>query len=747
MRLALTAAVAAVGALAAVVLADAAPSGWHLADAGWRAALVGVAALAGSRARRWSLLWAAAVVVPAAGGWYPVVAGMAALAAAAMLVFRFRDRVLGAFVGASASLCALVLERPDRTWATAAIAAVALLPMFVSGYQRSRRRTRRTVRWIAAGLAVFSLVALGGAAAFGLQQRTAIDEAVDETREAVDALAQDDTETARAGFRRAADAFRRVYDASSAPWMLPARGAPVIGANLGMARAAAEVGADLNLTADELAAQLDQEALRAPEGGIDLAVLADMQQPVDVAVDRIGAAQRAVADADSSWLLRPLRSGIEELLDQLDRAQGSAELAEMAVERAPSLLGADGPRRYLLLMGNPAETRDVGGHIGNWAEVIVQDGRFTVADSGSPYELANPATDPPLEFHGDYPVSLVELRPQYHPQNWGGTPDFPSVARLAADLYPQARPGATLDGVLYADPAAFAALLNFTGPVAVQGTDLQLTPDNAVEFLTSGQFQAFDTELEGNIAVSGLIEDVMDRFGHSQLPGPKELADVLGPLVEQGRLQFASLHPGDEELLDRLGLLGRVERPDGGDLLGVMTRNTNPSKMDVYLRRQVLYRAEWNASSGAVEATVRVTLTNDAPSSGLPDVVANPIPGLDAGTNRTTVSVLSPFAVTAATLDGEPVGSGTQHELPGIDRHSVLVDLPAGSTRVLELELSGELTRGRPYRLRWVGQPSANPGEVEVQIDATGGFAGSQDRNFLLDGARDRVVTVGDDTT
>lgn len=742
MKLALVGVIAAVGAACAVVLADSAPTGWAPADAVWRAALVAVAALAGSRARRWSLLWSAVIVAPAAGEWYPAVAGVAVLLAAGMLLLKFRDRALGALVGALVGLCALVLDRPEWTWATAAVAAVALVPMLISGYRRCRRRTRRRVRWVAAVLVVFLLVAVGGAAAFGLQQRDAIDRAVDQTRRAVDALAADDTDAAQAGFRSAAGTFREVHDAASAPWMLPARTAPALGANLQMARAAAQVGADLNVTADELAAELDQEALRAPEGGVDLAVLADMEQPVGTAVARVADARAAIADADSPWLLRPLRSGIEELVEELDRAQGSAELAEMAVQRAPSLMGAEGPRRYLLLLGNPAETRDLGGHIGNWAEIQVHDGRFAVTEVGSPYELTNPTATPPLQFHGGYPVSLVELRPQYHPQNWGGTPDFPSVARLAADLFPQARPGATVDGVLYADPAAFAALLHFTGPVAVRGTDLQLTPDNAVQFLTRDQFSVFPTELEGNAAVSDLVEEVMERFGGSRLPSPKDLADVLGPIVEEGRLQFASMHAEDEPLLDRLGLLGKVERPDGGDLLGVVTRNTNPSKIDVYLRRQVEYRAEWNASSGSVEATVRVTLTNEAPPSGLPDVVANPIAGLDPGTNRTTVSVLSPFEVTGATLDGAPVGSGTQPELPGVRRHSVLVDLPAGATRVLELHLEGDVAPGQPYRLRWIGQPSAEPGEVDVQIEGAHGQLPAGGRNFRLDGARDRTVTV-----
>src|SRR5690606_8357779 len=137
------------------------------------------------------------------------------------------------------------------------------------------------------------------------------------------------------------------------------------------------------------------------------------------------------------WLVGPLRDGLDELLDELGAAGDSALTAELAVEEVPGILGAEGPRRYLMLLGNPAEARDIGGHIGNWAEVIAENGVLTISVVGQPYDLSSPATSPPLSLTGGaYPQSLMELRPQYFPQNWGGTADFPTVARLAKELYP-----------------------------------------------------------------------------------------------------------------------------------------------------------------------------------------------------------------------------------------------------------------------------------------------------------------------
>lgn len=742
-KLAAVAAVAALGALVAV-FADAAPTSWPLVDAAYRAALVVACALAGSRARRWSLVWAAVVATLAGGGWFHLAAIAALAGAVAMYVLRFRDRVLGATVGAAIGLAVLHLARPGINGGTAAAAAVAVVPLLASGYRRSRRRTRRVVVGGIVVAVATCIAALAGAAAFGLDQRAAITAAVDETSRAVDALAADETDVAQQGFASAAAQFAAIRDSADAPWLIPARLVPVVGSNLRMVRTAAGVGAELNQVADELSTSIDQEALRGPTGGVDVAVLREMAEPVQRAARQIDSARAAVEDVRSAWLLGPVQEGVDELVRELDRAGGSATTAAMAVERGPALLGADGPRRYLMLLGNPAETRDIGGHIGNWVEVAVEDGNFSLTEIGSPYELSSPTREPQLEMTpGAYPQTLVELRPQMHAQNWGGTPDLPTVARLAADLYPQARPGRTLDGVIYADPFAFAALLEFTGPVEVPSIGLTLTPENAVRFLTADQFSAFGTEQEGNAATNDLIEEVVDRFSSGQLPSPRRLVEVLGPLVERGRLQFASLHEEDNPLLDRLGLLGRVERPGAGDLLGVFTRNTNPSKIDVYLHKSVRYLVDWDPDTGSAHARLVVTLSNEAPAEGVPTVVANPIPGLAPGTNRTTLSILSPSSVRSVTVDREPVGVGTQQDLRGVHRHNVLVEIPPGEERVVEFELQGLLGARVPYVLQWVGQPSVNPGEAVVEVRSTGSRRDTEptSRRFELLGDEDSLLS------
>jgi hypothetical protein len=736
--------VALVGGLVAATASEASPTAWPLADAVERALLVALCALAGSRARRWTLLWAGAVAL-VCGGTTARVLGLCIVATTgALFLLHRRDRVVGAALGAAAGLAALDLQWPTGSGLTALVAAIAIAPLLLSGFRRAGSRPRR---WIAlGGVAVGVLVVLGVAVAavFGLQQRSAVQSAVDRTRAAVDAVGGEDPAAARARFTEASDAFGAIADAGDAWWLAPARALPLVGPNLDLVRVAASTGADLNDAAAGLSSSVDQDALRRPDGGIDLTVLAGMDGPARKASTALRRAEADLRGARSPWLVAPVEDRLSEFRGQLASARRSAEVAELAVQRAPALLGADRPRRYLLLLGNPAEARDLGGHLGNWAEVMADGGKLRLVDVGTPYDLLSPSTTPPpFMTPGAYPQSLVEMRPQYFPQNWSGSVDMPTVTRLAAELYPQARPGHDLDGVIYADPAAFAGLLSITGPVPVPGSDVTLSADNAVSFLTVGQFAVIPDNGNGSRALDEVIRSVVAGFTNAKLPSPRRLADVFGPVVDQGRLQFVSTHPEDTQLLKEVGLFGDATRPGDGDLLAVVNRNANPSKIDAYLRRDVSYDVSWDPATGRTRSRVTIRLTNDVPAVGtLPPVVVQTPDGVPVGTNRTLLSVLSPLDAVSATVDGDRAGIGTQQEDATVRRHTVLVDVAPGATRTVTLDLEGAVGVG-DYVLRWIGQPLVDPGRVHLSVRSSGAplpLGAAVERDFRGDG--DRTVSV-----
>lgn len=728
----------------AALTSSAAPTGSGAIDVFYRAGFVVITTLAGARARRWTLAVGAGLVTLGAVGWWGV-AGLAALTITLALAWEGRrHRVAAACAGALIGIAALHLAWPRTTFATAFLAGVATVPMWISAYRTSSRIVRRRIRIAAAVAAAVIVTGVFASALFAVSQRSNVQVAIDEALGAAGQIGSGSGEAPTAGFDTARERLTQVVDAANAPWMVPARFIPVVGTNVNAIRGSAAAGASLAEAAARLSTDVDYRNLHRVGGGIDLAVLRSFQAPLAQADTALAVSEATLRGADSPFLLPPISSRMASLTRRVSAAHHDATTARMGAEVAPGLLGGSGQRRYLVLLGNLAEARDIGGHLGNWAEITADDGHFQVVRVGLPGDLLGGETAGQLLLPdaASFPRSLTEMNPTTYPQNWGATVDMPTVARLAAELYPQTHGGGPLDGVIYADTKAFGAALAITGPIPIPETDLTIDSSDAAAFLERGQYTEFQRQSIGDLAVTALVRKALGRLLEGTLPAPDKVAASFGPAVAQGHLRFVSMHRGDLPFLDRLGLVGAVQPIRGADLLAVVNRNINPSKIDSYLERRIDDAVTFDPATGAVRSDVTITLTNTAPADGLPRVVGNPPPGSPPGTNRTEVAVLSPLAASGAALDGVPTAIGTRTDVHGLARHSVLVDLAPGQTRTLVVRLTGRVS-GPDYRLTWIAQPMANDDTATLSVRSTGAPLHDGLRTERRDVAnRDQVITV-----
>ena len=111
---------------------------------------------------------------------------------------------------------------------------------------------------------------------------------------------------------------------------------------------------------------------------------------------------------------------------------------------------------------------------------------------------------------------------------------------------------------MYADPTAFAALLELTGPVEADGQTL--SADNAVQFLTKDQYAAADGA--GSTGV-GPLDPRRARALHRQrsCPARADLARAFGPAIAAGHLQFVTQRRPDDELLGDRASTSRSSPP------------------------------------------------------------------------------------------------------------------------------------------------------------------------------------------
>ena len=227
----------------------------------------------------------------------------------------------------------------------------------------------------------------------------------------------------------------------------------------------------------------------------------------------------------------------------------------------------------------------------------------------------------------------------------------------------------------------------------------------------------YETRQERIDVLDEASRSTFDAFIHAGRLQPTRVAEVLAPAVAEGRIVASSSDPEEASFIERLGLSGAFPTADGGDLFGLVTQNAGNNKIDAYLHRSVEYRASFDPNSGDVEASVSVTLRNDAPDAGLPDyVIANrESSGQPDGTNWTWFNFYSPHELVSMSVGGEPVAVGAKREL-GVNVYQTYLAVPSKSEVQISLYLKGTIDRDDQYRVAWYQQPLSYPDEVQVYV-------------------------------
>ena len=520
-----------------------------------------------------------------------------------------------------------------------------------------------------------------------LDARSSVATGIDAARSGFDAAREGQEQVAVEQFEDAAVAFRDANDALSRPWAVAGRGVPLLGQH---ARAMAEIteaGTELAGTAADAAGDAPIEELQFSEGVLDLARVAEFAEPLDRAEAALVAADDVARDVDSAWLLPPLADRVDQFADEIEEARPQAEIAREGVAVAPDLFGGDGLRRYFIAFVTPAEQRALGGFMGNFGVLTADHGDVTLARSDEIVNLQDVLTANEATITG--PDDYVARYERFVPNTYVGdvtlSPDFPSVATVIEELFPQGG-GQPLDGVILIDPIALQALLTFTGPITVEGLDTPLTTENAADILLREQYVDFESREDRKDFLEDASQATFEALTSGDLPGPRRVTEVLGPMVDQGRLMVHSIHDEEQAFFERVGLDGAFPDVADGDLIGVTTQNSGHNKGDSFLTRRLDYRATVDPETGVIEATATLTLENTAPAGGLPDVLigVNPAPGtpnlpdLPPGTNRMYLSLYSPHALTSADVDGVPFAVDAQQEL-GVNVYAQYVDVPPES--------------------------------------------------------------------
>jgi outer membrane murein-binding lipoprotein Lpp len=396
-----------------------------------------------------------------------------------------------------------------------------------------------------------------------------------------------------------------------------------------------------------------------PAGWVDLSVLLRAAPDVQQAVAQAQTLQDALAGIAPDDLVGPLADPVAQVQDALAGVD-LAGLGDLAAA-APGLLGADGPRTYLLLTLNPAELRAQGGIVGSVAVLQARDGAVGLVGQRSTADLPERATSVlPLTAEEQ---TLYTDRLGRWIQDTVLTPDFPRAAEVAAAFWADAT-GQQVDGVLATDPVAVADLLAATGRgLTVDGQ--QITADTLLATLLRDTYLEHGDPRDGDAFYAQVAAAVVGMLGDAAADPAtaRPAVQAVATAVSEGRVRGWSAHPAEQQAIAGSPLGGAfLSAPDDvtADAVGLFLDDGTAGKLDYDLDATVSVTFA-GCGTDAPVATVTLDLAYEPPAdvADLPaQVVGDGGSGLPAGWLATNVSVYSARGGTPLEVrrDGAVVG-------------------------------------------------------------------------------------------
>jgi hypothetical protein len=570
-----------------------------------------------------------------------------------------------------------------------------------SGRSGSRRRKRRFYRrpafWVTL---VVVIVVLGGAAAgLGvvlLKQATEAKgyllQAASLAGQVEDGVAQSNTASAESAANQMAADTAKARSLTSGPLWKIAGWVPVFGNNFRAVSTASVVIDDVATKVVQPASKLNLGVFRPSGGRIDLQGVRGLTSTADRMAAELTSAKTTMDGVSRFGLLPQVSSGVDELSSEVAKAASLGTSLKNVVSLLPGVLGADGPKNYLMLFQNNAETRGWGGNPAALMLVHLDNGSLTVSVQSNSSDFSVPANpivplDPSME-------NLYGSKIGRYVQDVTTPADFPYTAQLATAMWIK-RYGGTLDGVGSFDPVALSYLLQATGPIATPSGDT-LTAQNAVPFLLNGVYIKYPDPDVQNAVFAGAASAVFSTVQAGNF-NVKDFVTALTKAAQEHRLLFVDNDAAVQKVIDTTPMSGTMPTTNASNTgIGVFFDDTTGAKMDYYLHPKItLTRTQCDASGQTI--TGQVVLDNTAPAdsaTALPAYITGPYYRNGRIAMDVVIYGVPGGALSNLTVDGSPVKANYQGTNLGRPAAKVSVIVPPGSSLTIGFTTTGSSGAG-----------------------------------------------------
>ncbi|WP_173922347.1 DUF4012 domain-containing protein [Agromyces sp. Marseille-P2726] len=525
-------------------------------------------------------------------------------------------------------------------------------------------------------------------------------------------LAAGDNEGAKATAQQVTEYAAEARKQTDDPLWRSLEWVPVAGPNLQAVRVASASVDELVSDAVLPATEVSVEALKPQGGAIDVAAVEQLAQTVGTAASSVRNVAAELERLDRPALIGPVADGIAKLDRVVAELTPTLDAADKTLKLLPAALGADGPRNYLMLFQNNAESRGTGGNPAAIVMVNVTDGVISIAQQASSADFANNRPEPIVAIDPETEALYGDKIGRFM-QDITLTPDFTESAEIMRAWWAETF-GTQVDGVVSFDPVGLSYLLGATGPVTLP-TGETLTSENAVSQLLNEVYFRYEAE-EQDAFFAGAAATVFEvlRSGSGDMSA---LVESLGRAIDEGRLMYVPSDAAEAEYIADTRVSGTLPVDNTGQtIVGVYVDDITEGKLDYYAKLAVDATSD-QCTADAPTFTTTATFASTLDPAAVEDLAEyiSPARFFEKGWISTDLVLYGPVGSTfsSATVDGAPAEATA---LPHLGRPAVKVNIlnGPGESHTVAATFTGAAGEYGPLEV-W-HTPMVQPTDVTVSM-------------------------------
>ena len=486
---------------------------------------------------------------------------------------------------------------------------------------------------------------------------------------------------------------------------------------------AADAGIAVSAAGEEIGLS-DEGPLAAlyQEGRIDVDALTNVQPFLERAEEELVEAEEALSLV-GSVNVDQLSVAIGETRSAVRKALTRARTARVISSLVPKILGAQGPRRYMLAFQALGEARATGGLLGLIGTVEADSGVLELGPVAPVLDIFPEPLKRPVDAPAWFRASYERQAALHQIQQANVSPNFPVVSDVLLEMV-EARQGVTLDGVLMMDPFALQGFLTAMEPIRSGLLDTELNGSNAAKVILHDSYLAFETEEEQNEFLADVVQKFWARIQGGTLD-PAVLGDSLRAAASSGHLKVFVSDEAAQESVESLGAAGGYPLTEANPQI-VFQNNYGVNKVDYFSNRSIVTDIELT-EDGNAEVTVSATIENRAPS-GPPSLLIGDGSTLAPGMNRSLISFQLPEGAGQVEMRvGSTVRRPQQWAEDEAQVYSTVLNIPPLGSREVKLsyflsEAFDPRSSEPSFEMTLLPQTTVNPDIISWRVTAPPGY-------------------------